>query len=161
MAIRLENRRLSKGRVAIIGVGNILMGDEGFGVKVVQYLKDRGVSDNISLIDAGTWFFNIASSLTDFDEVFVVDIAKGGKDPGTIYRFFEKDIKSKSGDSISLHDFGVIESLNLERLVRKMPDNIIFYGIEPEKIQLSMDLSETLKPLVKKVAEEIIKEINV
>ncbi|RKX96701.1 MAG: hydrogenase [Spirochaetes bacterium] len=151
---------MSKKRIAVVGVGNILMGDEGFGVRVIQYLKEKSIPNNVSLIDAGTWFFNIAGSLTDFDRVIVVDIAKGGKDPGTIYRFYEKDIKSNSEESISLHDFGVIESLNLERLVRKMPDDIIFYGIEPERIELSMDLSDKLKPLVQKVAEEIIKEVK-
>ena len=151
---------MSNKKIAIIGVGNILMGDEGFGVRVIQYLKKAGVPNNVSLIDAGTWFFNIAASLTDFDRVIVVDIAKGGKEPGTIYRFLEKDIKSNNSGSISLHDFGVIESLNLERLVRRMPDDIVFYGIEPDKIELSMDLSEKLKALIPKVSKEILKEIK-
>jgi len=136
------------------------MGDEGFGVKVIQYLKEKGVPGYVSLIDAGTWFFNIAASLADFDKVIIVDIAKGGKDPGTIYRFFEKDIRSNSQDSVSLHDFGVIESINLEKLVRKMPEDIVFYGVEPEKIELSMELSKELEPMVIKVAEKILEEVK-
>ncbi len=145
-------------KTAIVGVGNILMGDEGFGVRVIQYLAKKDLPENISLIDAGTGFFNIASNLSKYEKVIIIDIARGGKAPGTIYRFTESDIKSDTAESVSLHDFGVIESLKLERLVRKIPDNIIFYGIEPYKIELSMELSDFLKDKVSKVAEIVLKE---
>ena len=147
-------------KIAIVGVGNILMGDEGFGVKVIQYLKNLKLPENVSLIDAGTWFFNVASSLSDYDRVIIIDIAKGGRDPGTIYRFTEDDIKENVSDSISLHDFGVVESLNLERLVRKMPEDILFFGIEPLKIELSMELSDRLKDKVREVADLVLNEIK-
>jgi len=150
----------SKKKIALIGVGNILMGDEGAGIRVIEKLEKMGVPDNVTLFDAGTWFLDIVSELSDFDKVIIVDTTRGGGSPGTIYRFGLDDISSKGGSSISLHDFGVIESLNIERLVNRLPEDIVFYGIEPERITISLELSPRVEGVIDRLIEKLMDEIG-
>jgi hydrogenase maturation protease len=146
-------------RVAVIGVGNILMADEGAGVEALKLLDERGCPQNVELIDAGTAFFAIISDLEGFQKLVILDVARGGQPPGTVYRFEMDDVKG--GEIfVSLHDIGVVDALRMESLVGKVPDDIVFFGIEPEKIELSMGLSPTVRQgldhLVDRVMEELM-----
>jgi hydrogenase maturation protease len=146
-------------RVAVIGVGNILMADEGAGVEALKLLDERGCPQNVELIDAGTAFFAIISDLEGFQKLVILDVARGGQPPGTVYRFEMDDVKG--GEiPVSLHDIGVVDALRMESLVGKVPDDIVFFGIEPEKIELSMGLSPTVRQgldhLVDRVMEELM-----
>lgn len=138
------------------------MGDEGVGVEVIKELEKRGYSERVELVDAGTSFFSIVSNLDNFDKLIIVDVTRGGQSPGTIYRFEMGDTEVVNDKTLSLHDIGVIESLKLEGLVRKMPKEIVFFGIEPYKIELSIELSPIIKSrfedLVRKVLEELEKD---
>jgi hydrogenase maturation protease len=158
----IASLRIVKGRyverVAVIGIGNILMADEGAGVEALKLLGERGYPENVELIDAGTAFFSIVSDLKDFKKLIILDVARGGQPSGTVYRFEMDDVKS--GDVlISLHDIGVMDALRMEALVGNVPDDIVFFGIEPENIALSMELSPSVQQgldyLVDRVMEEL------
>ena len=99
-------------RVAVIGIGNVLMADEGEGVEALKLLNERGYPENVELIDAGTAFFAIVSDLKDFKKLIILDVARGDQPSGTVYRFGMDDVKS--GDVlISLHDIGVVDALRM------------------------------------------------
>jgi hydrogenase maturation protease len=146
------------GRVAVIGIGNILMADEGAGVEALSLLEKRGCPDFVELIDAGTAFFAIVSDLREFEKLVILDAARGGQSPGTVYRFNLDDVKSNNA-LISLHDIGVVDALRMERLVGAVPENIVFFGIEPLTVRFSVGLSapvrEKLHYLVDRVFEEL------
>ena len=74
-------------RIAVVGVGNILMGDEGIGVKVVEELRKERLPEGVELFDGGTAFHVLVDDLIDFDKLIIVDAVLGGESPGTIYRF--------------------------------------------------------------------------
>jgi hydrogenase maturation protease len=146
------------GRVAVIGIGNILMADEGAGVEALSLLEKRGCPDFVELIDAGTAFFAIVSDLREYEKLIIIDVARGGQPPGTVYRFHLDDVKSNN-TLISLHDIGVVDALRMERLVGTVPDAIVFFGIEPQTVEFSIGLSspvrERLHYLVDRVFEEL------
>jgi hydrogenase maturation protease len=145
-------------RTAVIGIGNILMADEGAGIEALGLLEKRGCPDFVELVDAGTAFFAIVPDLRDFEKLIILDVARGGQDPGTVYRFELDDVK---GDDVllSLHDIGVVDALRMEKLVGKVPQDIVFFGIEPERVELSIGLSpgiaKRLDYLVDRVLEEL------
>jgi len=67
----------------------------------------------------------------------------------------------KGGDVlVSLHDIGVVDSLRMETLVGKVPDNIVFFGIEPEKITLSIGLSSSVKKGLEHLVDRVIEELR-
>jgi len=151
---------LCKRKVAVIGVGNLLMGDEGVGIAVVRRLEKVVISDELEIIDAGTSFFTMVSELRRFQKVIIVDAVHGREAPGSVYRFTMEDVEGKKDSVLSLHDFGVFESIRLERLIAPMPEEIIFYGVEPLSVRLTMQLSPTLQEKVGYVVQKIIEELK-
>ncbi|MGQ9615822.1 MAG: hydrogenase maturation protease [Spirochaetota bacterium] len=153
-------------RFAIVGVGNILMGDEGAGVEAVRLIGEMGLPEGVDLIDAGTAFFTIAPGLDkhNYKKLFIIDAVKGGGKPGTLYRFTMDEVDCGIGpgkEMLSLHDFGVLEALKLERLIGRLPEEIIFYGIEPEVIKLSMEISPVVRKSLKVLSRRLLDELEV
>ncbi len=135
------------------------MGDEGAGIETLQVLRQMGCPEGVELIDAGTAFFSIVSDLKDFEKLIIVDVVRGGKPPGTVYRFEMEDVK-RGELLISLHDVGVIDSLKMETLVGKIPEEIVFFGIEPQRVELSTQLSEQIKKRIGYLAQKILNEVS-
>jgi len=112
-------------KTAVVGVGNVLMADDGIGVQAVWALERQTLPNGIELFDGGTAFQALAGQLTGFHKLIIVDAVHGGDSPGTIYRFGLEEILGekkrtqappRSLGTLSLHDVGVIEALMLERL---------------------------------------------
>ena len=119
----MRDRSKGVSKTAVIGVGNILMGDEGIGVRAIQALEHESLPKDVTLIDGGTAFPALAGDLTDYSKLIIVDAVNGGASPGTIYRFqLEEILKGQSQTQsepstpsrntgagiLSLHDLGVI-----------------------------------------------------
>ena len=148
-------------RVAVVGVGNILMGDEGIGVRAVEELKRERLPEEVQLFDGGTAFHALVDELIEFDKLIIVDAVMGGEPPGTIYRLEFKELEGMSADmTLSLHDVGVMETLILEKLTRRIPEEIVFIGIEPERIEFSMELSPTMREKLPDLVEKVLDEIR-
>ncbi|UCB47067.1 MAG: hydrogenase maturation protease [Spirochaetota bacterium] len=149
-----------KKKIAVVGVGNTLMADEGSGVRVIDELKSRGYEGEVDLIDAGTSFFNIVQDVESYDKLIIVDAVKGGGKPGTIYRFKLSDTETERLGSLTVHDIGVVQSLKLYSINHRIPEEIVFFGIEPSKIELSMEISGILEPAISRLVVKVIEEIN-
>jgi len=162
-------------RTAVVGIGNILMGDEGIGVKVVWALERQSLAPGTELFDGGTAFQALAGQLVGFDKLIIVDAVRGGEPPGTIYRLGLEEIlenkqtKAQPGSlALSLHDVGVIEALMLARLAEKLSPRhmvsdrqpTVIIGVEPARIEPSMDLSPTLQHRLPAVVQTVLEELD-
>ena len=148
-------------KIAVVGVGNILMRDEGIGVVLVNLLEKKKYTEEIDFIDAGTSFFNVVSGLRDYDKVVIIDTVCCGEAPGTVYRFEMSDIEDAgSNGMISLHDLGVIHSIKLEKLAGGFPEDIVFFGIEPKNIELTMEISDEIQEKIEQIIDKIISELK-
>ena len=148
-------------KIVIVGVGNILMGDEGIGVVLVKLLEKNKYTEKIDFIDAGTSFFNVVSGLRNYDKVIIIDSVLGGKSPGTMYRFEISDIEETGiNGMLSAHDLGVMQSIKLEKLVGDFPEDTVFFGIEPKSIDLSMELSDKVQEKVEQIIDKIVEELK-
>jgi len=136
------------------------MGDEGVGIMVVQELAKRHFIGDVTFIDAGTAFFCIVSALRDYDKLIIVDAVYGGGKAGTIYRFGMNDVAAREDPGLSLHDFGVLESMQLERIVARFPRDVVFYGIEPQSVRFSLDVSFVCRKAVMRTVKKIMDELG-
>ena len=147
---------MSEKKIVVVGVGNILLSDEGLGVKAVQELEKRGVPENVSLYDAGTSLHLVMSSFEGYDKMIIVDAIQGGSAPGSIYRFTLKELEEGQAPKLnymfSLHEIDVPRTLALEKLVSRLPEEVVFLGMEPEKVEPGLDLS----PIVQEKLEDLI-----
>jgi hydrogenase maturation protease len=162
-------------KTAIVGVGNVLMGDDGIGVHAAWALERQSLPDGIELLDGGIAFPALAGQLTGFQKLIIVDAIQGGAPPGTIYRFGLGEIlgqqrqiqaPSRPPGFLSLHDMGVIEALMLQQLAESTStgrpatawSSTVFIGIEPAKVEPYMELSPVLTQRLPALVETILAE---
>jgi hydrogenase maturation protease len=149
--------------IAVLGIGNILLKDDGVGVEVANRLAEMPWPDNVSIIDAGTAIMSLLDVFIKNEKIIVVDCLKGGHEPGTIYRLNPEQLGAWQKESLSLHDVQVLDMMKMAALFNSHPDVVIF-GIEPHTLELNLGLSETMQErfhvLVEHVRQELVNTIE-
>jgi hydrogenase maturation protease len=134
-------------KVTLIGMGNILMRDEGVGVHAVKAVEERfEVPPELDIIDGGTAGLDLLPFLEGRDRVLLVDAVDFGKDPGFIGELANEAIPAAFGkDKASLHHVGLAEVLATARLLDILPREICLIGIQPHTIDMGLELTEVLE----------------
>lgn len=147
-----------KKKVGILGIGNLLLGDEGFGVHVIRYLEEHyAFPEQVRLLDGGTAGIYMAPFLEEVDLLLVVDVVAVDGVPGSIHLFNGNDLKGAGLQlRMSPHQLGLLEVLEISRLRELAPEEVTFIGVVPAKVEISMILSETMAGKVVEVAEMIV-----
>lgn len=151
-------------RTAVIGLGNVLMSDEGAGVRALEALEPGSLPEGVELFDGGTAFHVLIGELEGFDRWVIVDAVRGDGPPGTIYRLDLDEIardNAADGSYLSVHDLGVRQVVRWAHLIHRTPDDIVLIGVEPARITPSMDLSPTLQRRLPALAQAVLNELQV
>jgi hydrogenase maturation protease len=147
-------------RIVILGVGNVLLSDEGVGVHVANRLMEMELPPNVEVIEGGTHGFRLMNIVTEADRLVVVDAVKGGASPGSIYRFDIKDAPSYPDVfKTSAHQIGILEVIHLSELVGRIPETTII-GVEPKSLAMGLELSPQVADKLPKVVETVLKEVQ-
>jgi hydrogenase maturation protease len=154
-----DNRPEITPRVVVIGVGNLLLQDEGIGVHVVQALQGIDLPPDVRLIDGGTSPDLIAYTRAG-EKMIIIDAAQTGGEPGTVYRFLPEDLAESKAALTSAHEMGVVENLRVMSLTGNRPAETIIIGIEPAEMGWGMELSEPLHRKVPDIVNIVLKEIR-
>ncbi len=166
----LEDSPGKRGRVVIAGFGNILMGDDGIGVRVVEALGSEELPENVVLLDGGTAPLDTLDLVGSSDVLIAIDAVEGGQPPGTLYKLTLEDVgfpvSSKGGckedspvqGSFSLHELGILEGLKLAAFSGRAPASTLIYGIEPGRVCEGLQLSEAVKESIPRIVGIIINE---
>ena len=118
--------------VLVLGVGNMLLTDDGVGVFAAQALQREEWPGNVRILEAGTFTHDIFYLFEEYAVVLVLDIVHCGGKPGTIYRLTEDELVKNKNQRLSLHDIDLIDSLNMAELLQKKRPNLLVLGMEPE-----------------------------
>ncbi len=157
----MTKKRKTKGkkRIVVIGLGNLLLSDEGFGVHVYRRLAEEGgLPANVELFEAGTASLDALQTLGRLDKLVVVDAVKGGGKPGDIYRFKPEDIRSSKKISTSLHQLSFLEALKMASHSGRAPKDVMIIGVEPKRLSPGMELSAEIAAKVPRVIE-LVREL--
>jgi hydrogenase maturation protease len=147
----------SKGKTLVVGMGNFLCQDEGIGVHIIQAMEDLELPKHVDLLDIGTSTMDLFFHLKGVEKLVVIDAMKAGGPPGTIYKCRPEDLLPKDERPISLHEIGLLESLNMaEKMGMKI--NTVIIGVEPKVLDWGVELSEEVKSKIPTVIEVILKE---
>lgn len=151
---------ISPQKIVILGVGNLLLSDEGVGVHVANELLKMELPPGVSVVEGGTDGFRLLNVITEADRLIVIDAVKGGAEPGSIYCFDIDEVRNcPSGFKTSVHQIGILEVIDLSGLVGKTPHTTVI-GIEPKSLEMSMELSPEVKSRIPKIIELIFKELK-
>jgi hydrogenase maturation protease len=148
--------------IKVLGIGNILVGDDGFGPRVIEELRKRPLPENVELIDAGVGGMAILSWIEGADKIVIVDSVQTNDEPaGTVYRFTDKELPPSDMFMLSLHDLNLVDTINIGRMVQKMPEEIVIYGVEVRRvIEFTMEMSPEVEAAVAEVADLVMEEIK-
>ena len=147
--------------ILILGVGNLLLKDEGIGVHVVRRLQKIDLPHDVEVLDGGTGGLDLLDSIVGREKVIVVDTVKTGQAPGTIYRFSSEDIKDRPKSWLSLHDIDMTDLLKLADMLEVKKPEIVVIGIEPKDMDSAdLKLSPEIEARIPKVIELVMEEIN-
>ena len=137
-------------RILVLGIGNILLSDEGVGVHVINRLQETfAIPDGIEIIDGGTMGLDLMPYFEGKTDVVVVDaICSDGEKPGTIRRFSGSDVMTMLGERISPHQIGLSDLLACTAVDTQLHENIVLLGIVPESLDTSLDLTPTIQAKV-------------
>jgi hydrogenase maturation protease len=143
-------------RTLIAGFGNVLRGDDGFGVEVVRRLGERGVAcDTVELLDVGTGGIRLAQELLNpFDRLIIVDATTRGGAPGTLYTLAIDSVRPTL--EIDMHTTVPSRALEVAQALGPLPAEIFLVGCEPvDTDELTMDLSPRVAAAVDHAIQQI------
>jgi len=146
-------------KTLILGLGNVILGDEGVGVHIVRALKQKTLPANVECLDGGTGGFVLLEPLESAERIFLVDATSDGNRVGTVTRTtpqFARDYPP----TLTAHDIGVKDLLDAFHM-RGGNREVILYAITIDPHQsISMDLSEKCKQAAKEAVVRILAELN-
>jgi len=141
-------------KILILGIGNVLMGDEGIGVHCVQSIDHSKIPAGIDIVDGGTGGFHMLEYLSDYDTIIMIDATMDAKVPGSI-SLLEPHFAHDFPRTLSSHDIGLRDLLESASLLGDLP-KIYLFTITVANLQvMHMELSEQLNSVVEKVQEKI------
>ncbi|MBD3618984.1 MAG: HyaD/HybD family hydrogenase maturation endopeptidase [Chromatiales bacterium] len=140
----------------ILGIGNILWADEGFGVRAVEMLnRNYEAPEGVTLLDGGTQGIYLVSYVKAADYLVVFDAVDYGLAPGTLKVVEDDEVPSFMGaKKMSLHQTGFQEVLSMAQLLGSYPQRLLLVGVQPEELE---DYGGSLRPCVKAQIEPAIR----
>jgi len=149
------------GRTVVIGVGNLLLRDEGVGIHAVRELQKRSLPPGVEVIDGGVAGIRLLDWFSEAQKLLLIDAAEMGLEPGAVARFTPEDVRFQSGDlKLSTHDVALPEVLAIARAVNQCPSEVIILGIQPKEISWGTELTPEVRAAVPKVVELVLEEID-
>ena len=146
--------------VLILGVGNLLLTDDGFGVHVINALRELPLPPNVTLIEAGIVSHQLIPQFHAADLLIFIDAVEAGDTPGSIFRFRPEDMQFMSQLKVSLHDMSLIDVLHMTALTGDRPETIII-AVQPKDVRTcSMELNDEVKAVIPKVIDLVFAELK-
>ncbi len=147
-------------RTVVLGVGNLIMGDEGAGVRCVERLEATGaLPADVAVIDGGTSTHELLGDLEDLDLLVIVDAVATGGAPGSLVRLEDDHIPAAFSHKLSPHQHGINDLLAALRLLGRAPKRVVLHGITPAVIALGLELSPEVDAALPALAARVVAEV--
>lgn len=131
----------------VLGIGNVLWADEGFGVRAVEALHERyALPPSVTLVDGGTQGLVLLADVTAHSHVLVFDAIDFADPPGTLRVLRDREVPSWAGAKMSLHQQSFMELLAVAELQDRFPPHLTLVGVQPERL---MDFGGSLSDSVR------------
>ena len=146
-------------KVIIIGIGNLILQDEGVGVHAVRALEEMDLPSGVEVIDGGTATMELLPVFQEAERIIVIDALRGGAQPGTIYRLCPDDLMGETERPLSLHQVGLLEVLGMARQLGGEPE-VVIIGVEPKEISWGMELTPEVEARLPRVIDAVFEELG-
>ena len=150
------------GKNLVLGVGNLIMCDDGFGIHVIRRLEEKAnIPDEIQVVDGGTAGLDLLYYLEGVDKMIIIDAMEMmGREPGTLTVMDGDDIPTYLSIKMSPHDVALPDMLFAAKLRDLYPKEIIVYGVQPLTVDMGLELSPVVADKIEIVVDKIIAEMG-
>ena len=147
--------------ILVLGLGNTIMTDDGFGVKVVTTLSSRyHFQGPVQLLDGGTLGLYLLPYLEEIESLLIIDALDMRDEPGKIFRLEGDEVPRAFASKLSVHQMGLQDLLAVAELQGHVPRNLVVWGVQPECIEMSTELTATVAAAVEPVVDKILEELQ-
>jgi len=155
----LEEERNFK--TLILGVGNLLLSDEGLGVRVVErLLAEYDLPEQIQVLDGGTLGLDLLYYLEGIENLLIIDAIDMEAEPGKLLRMEGEEVPSFLSMKMSPHQIGIPDMLFAAKLRDLYPQNVVLWGVQPADLDVSMELSPLINARVDVLVGKILSELD-
>jgi len=146
----------------VLGLGNPLMADEGIGVCLVERLAESSADyPGVEFLDAGTGGLSVLHHLEGRRKAIFIDCAYMGAEPAAIRRFTPDEVRgTKVLAHQSLHEADLLRIIDMARQLGQAPEEIVIFGIQPERIEPALGLSPALKGRIDEYLAVVMRELH-
>ena len=147
-------------KILVLGIGNLLLQDEGAGVRAVEEFGRRYVtSAEVELLDGGTSGIELLQYIQGKDYLIILDVVKSGNPPGVCIRLEGESVPALFQKKISPHQLGLSDLLASAQLIGKMPERVVLFGIEPKSIETGLEMSCEVGGAIGRLADMVANEL--
>jgi hydrogenase maturation protease len=146
--------------ITVLGIGNILLQDEGFGVTVIESLqRDYDFPEAVQVIDGGTLGTELTYFIEGTKKLIVVDAINSGKEPGTFCHFEGADVRNYFQEKVSMHELGIQDVLAALEVSGKGVGEVVVLGCEPYSLEAGIGLTEKMGDWVEPIKKIVLEKL--
>ena len=135
--------------ITILGIGNTILTDEGFGVRVVEFLRENYTfPENVQLVDGGTLGVELTHFVIGTQKLLIIDSIDGGVEPGTTFHLRDGEILSHFTQKISAHEIGIQDILTMLEISGKKIPRVELIGVQPYSLEAGIELTPPMQKLI-------------
>jgi hydrogenase maturation protease len=147
-------------RTLVLGVGNLLLSDEGVGLRVVERLVTTyQIPEEVLTLDGGTLGLDLLYYLDGVENLLIIDAVEMGKEPGTLLRLQGDEVPSFLSVKMSPHQIGIPDMLFAAKLRDLYPRHVVLWGVQPGSLEVGLDLSPPVASQVDVLVEKVVGEL--
>jgi hydrogenase maturation protease len=145
----------------VLGLGNVLCGDDGLGVVVIARLRERyEIPEGVSVLDGGTLGLSLLPYVEDSEKVILVDAIDVEEPPGSFVRLEGDEVGPAVAGRLSVHQVGVADLLDAARWRGRLPEELVLLGIVPETLEVGVTLSARVEAGLPGLLDRVVQEVR-
>ena len=147
--------------VLVLGMGNILLEDEGLGIRALELLEQRyEIPPEVELLDGGTTGMGLLDDISGRRHLLVLDAVQTGDPPGTLVKLTGDEVPVYFSMRISPHQLGLSDVLATLELSGEKPTDVTVLGLVPDSLEMCLELSELINDRLESLVDAAVKELN-
>ncbi len=147
--------------VLVLGVGNMLLRDEGAGVRVVAELEARyRFAPDVAVVDGGTAGMELLDVIAGNEHLILIDALKTGAEPGTVVRLAGEEVPALFRTKMSPHQVGLSDVLAALTLTEEKPGDVVLIGIVPKDLGTGLELSAEIEAGLERMIDLVVAELT-
>lgn len=147
--------------ILILGLGNTMMTDDGFGSRMVEMLKTRfSFPSEVAVLDGGTLGLDLLPRLEGIDRLLIIDALEMDAEPGEAFRLEGEEVPRAFASKLSVHQMGVQDLLAVAELQGHLPSELVVWGVQPGTIEMGLELTPAVTAATDRILAGILEELR-